>query len=673
MEINIVNIEIDKDTPISIREKFYINSEKIINLQKELNPIIEKPFFLSTCNRTSIYFTTDDTSKIDKVKEIVFSDAVCKIRIGIEAIKHFLKVICGLESQVFAETDIAHQIKEHYKQQKNSINPLIEELINYGFSVHKEFHSSILPKIKKQKQILAKIVFENIKNFLQKKPNDFNTKTPLILIGYGFVNKAIHNELKEYFEKVWIFSDNFKKAIPKNKINNILKEIKDPVIIISATNSHSFILTQKSPIPPNSIIFDLSVPRSIDPNINQTLFDLDKIANQHPENIKLNLDDQIIIHNFLNEKVNEFIEKKLVNELNPLIKNFYETPLKIAEEKINQYYSELEKILQKFDEKEIKELLKYMSQKIVNKSLEEPIKKIKELYIQNKKKKIIVGTRGSKLALAQTQIILEILHSFFPEFIFQTKIIKTSGDKQIYTTNSFVKELEEALMKEEIDLAIHSLKDLPYKINDYLDIAAIPIRDEPNDVLITRDGKSLYDLKPNSIIGTSSQRRKKQLELLRPDLIIKEIRGNLDTRIKKLIDKEYDGIIVALAGIKRLNLEKLVSHVFSIEEMVPAVGQGAIAIQTRKKSFLTEALRKIDNPKFREEIEIEREIMGKLDLGCSYPLGANAQKKDNSIQLNYFIHINQNIIKEKINGSKSEILRKIQENLSLIQKEYLHQ
>ncbi|MFN3996166.1 MAG: hypothetical protein ACK4GR_06575, partial [bacterium] len=142
--------------------------------------------------------------------------------------------------------------------------------------------------------------------------------------------------------------------------------------------------------------------------------------------------------------------------------------------------------------------------------------------------------------------------------------------------------------------------------------------------------------------------RKKQIELLRKDLIIKELRGNLDTRIRKLEEREYDAIIVSYAGVKRLNLEKLVNYVFPIEELVPAPGQGAIAIQTRKQSFLTEIIKTIDNPIYRKETQTERELMGLLNLGCSSPFGAYAKYLNNTITLHYFVNIQNKIFKEKI-------------------------
>ncbi|MEN3015047.1 MAG: hydroxymethylbilane synthase [bacterium] len=656
MEIikKIHNLEIDKQTPLEVREKYYQTPEELEKLRTKIKP--SDFFALFTCNRVS-FFLLSDRSEIENFRENVFPGIDPKLRTGIEAIKHLFKIACGLESQIFAETDIINQIKKHFKNQQNKINPILQQLILSCFSIHKEFHTFILPKLKTHQQNLAQIVYETIKNT--------PSQTPLILVGYGSVNKAIHSTLKQHFKNITIFSNS--EGIPKQLLKQKISQLNEKIIIISATNENKYILEDQDYIPPDSIIFDLSVPRTISPTLAKkyTLFDLDKLKELYP--IYHNLDDQKIIHTFLNSKVNEFINKLIVDEIREEIKSLYQYPLTIAEEKINKYYSEIIKIIEKKDEKEIKDFLKYVNQKIINQTLEKPIQVIKDLYIKTKKRKVVVGTRGSKLALTQTNIILELLKLYFPDLDFYVITIKTSGDKNIFTTNSFVKELEEALIKEEIDIAIHSLKDVPYKIHPYLTIAAIPLREEPNDVLISKNNLNLWELKPQSIIGTSSLRRKIQLEMLRNDLIIKPIRGNVDSRIKKLKNEEYDAIVLSYAGIKRLKLEKLVSYIFPIDQMVPCPGQGAIAIQTRKHSYLSELLQQIDNPKHRKEVSIERELMGLLELGCSFPLGINAQiKQDNTIELNIFLQINNHTIKQKlINPNIQQLYEQIKQTICL--------
>jgi len=649
------NFEIDKDLPVELREKYSINIKDLPKYYQKIKELSDNFFIISTCYRTGIYFITEKDP--EKIKEILFPNQECKFRKGINAIKHLIKVSCGLESQIFAETEIIHQIKKFYLEQKEHIKEPLNDLINFSLSSAKEFQSSIIPKIKKEKENLSNIIAKEIKNY-----KDYT----VFLVGYGELNKAIYKAIKSYFKNILIFSDSNKKFIPKKLLLEKIKEYKK-VIIISATESEKFIINYEDYLPDDTIIFDLSVPSTIHPKLSQKykLFNIDFIKQKN----NLKIEDNKIILSFINQKLNEFINKLTTIELKDEIKEYYNYPLKVAEEKMNKYFPEIIKIINNSQKNEIIELLKYINQKIVNQTLQKPTERIKELYIISKKKKIIVGTRGSLLAINQTNQTIQTLKLYFPQYEFHIKTIKTSGDKKIYTNNSFVKELEESLIKEEIDIAVHSLKDIPYNFDKYLEIAAIINREDPRDALISRNKETIWTLKPNSIIGTSSERRKAQITQLRSDLIVKEIRGNLDTRIKKLLNGEYDAIVVSLAGLKRLNLEKLASYIFSIEEIVPAPGQGAIAIQTRKKSYLTDILKEIDDPTIRKETEIEREFMGKLEFGCNLPLGANCKINEN-ITFSYFVKIQDIIIKEKlinpdINGIINQI-KKIKEEKMLL-------
>src|SRR3954451_12409731 len=204
-------------------------------------------------------------------------------------------------------------------------------------------------------------------------------------------------------------------------------------------------------------------------------------------------------------------------------------------------------------------------------------------------RKIIVGSRRSKLALTQTNWVIEQLKKLDDSFEFEVKEIVTKGDKILDVTLSkvggkglFVKEIEQAMMDKEIDMAVHSMKDMPAVLPEGLTIGCIPFREDHRDALISRDHIKLNDLKPGAIIGTSSLRRSAQLLAQRPDLEIKWIRGNVDTRLQKLQDEEYDAIILAAAGLKRLGWsDEVVTEYISPEDCVPAVGQGALAIECR--------------------------------------------------------------------------------------------
>ena len=228
------------------------------------------------------------------------------------------------------------------------------------------------------------------------------------------------------------------------------------------------------------------------------------------------------------------------------------------------------------------------------------------------KKKFIIGSRGSKLSLAYSRHVKNLLLKFNPQFTensIEIKIIKTSGDifkdKQISEIGGkgvFCKQIEDELLASKINLAVHSLKDLPTIMTDGLCVNALVKRNDPRNAFLSYENKSFNELKPKSKIGTSSFRRHAQLKLLRNDLTIIPMRGNIDTRIRKLQHKEFDAIILSLAGIRMLNLENEVKEIFTIEQMLPAIGQGAIALQCKQDDQNT--LKIIRNDKKRFDVNL---------------------------------------------------------------------
>lgn len=252
--------------------------------------------------------------------------------------------------------------------------------------------------------------------------------------------------------------------------------------------------------------------------------------------------------------------------------------------------------------------------------------------------RLIVGTRGSKLSLIQTNEVLEALKKVNPDLTFEIKIIKTKGDidtqTPLYTMSTkgiFEKELDQVLINGEIDLAIHSMKDYPTDIPEQLIIAAVPPRKSPYDILITRENTTLDQLKPNTTIGTSSLRRITHIKYIRPDLNTQPIRGNIDTRLKKLEEGKVDALIIAEAGLNRLNINYKYQRL-DPETLTPAAGQGALAVVTHKNNTqLINLLNKITDPKTLTEITIERKILEQLQAGCKTPLGVYTQITNNKI------------------------------------------
>lgn len=245
-----------------------------------------------------------------------------------------------------------------------------------------------------------------------------------------------------------------------------------------------------------------------------------------------------------------------------------------------------------------------------------------------------VGTRGSKLALIQAQWVASRLAGIHPSLKIVLVPIKTKGDRILSSPVSrlggkglFVKEIEEALLSGRVDIAVHSMKDLPGQMPEGLMIGAVPPREEPFDVLISRDGLRLHELPPQSKLATSSLRRRAQVLHLRPDIQVVDIRGNVDTRIRKLREENtaIDALILAAAGIKRMGLWKEVTEVLAPDVFIPAVGQGALAIQVRKDDPATrDIIAPLNDPISAGCVRAERAFLEALGGGCQIPVGALA-------------------------------------------------
>ena len=242
--------------------------------------------------------------------------------------------------------------------------------------------------------------------------------------------------------------------------------------------------------------------------------------------------------------------------------------------------------------------------------------------------KLKIGTRGSRLALKQVDIIIDLLKKNTHDLKFEIKIIKTRGDKILDTPLAkiggkglFVKEIDEAVLKGDVDFAVHSAKDVPTDLLEGLQITCVPKREEINDVLITNQNTKLENLPKNATIGTSSLRRKAELLNFRNDLKIKNIRGNVDTRIKKVIKGEYDATIMSKAGLKRLGLTEHITQTLPKDGFPPSVGQGAIAVISKTNSKINTILQKITNEDTMTAIRAERAMLKTLGGGCQVPIG----------------------------------------------------
>ena len=262
-------------------------------------------------------------------------------------------------------------------------------------------------------------------------------------------------------------------------------------------------------------------------------------------------------------------------------------------------------------------------------------------------KVLLVGTRGSKLALAQTQIVINSLREINKSCDYEILSIRTKGDldntKPLFYLDRkgiFEKEINESVVKGDVDFAIHSLKDLPAVIHPDLTIASIPKRESVNDVLISKKKRRLDQIPSGSTIGTSSLRRAIQIISLRKDFNVIPIRGNIDTRIEKALKGDYDAIVLAEAGLKRLGKEEYISEIFDTKRFLPAPGQGALAIVCKKSNRkLVNFLKKIEHRPSRISINAERSFTSKIEGGCRFPIAAYANLSEKTNKINFYAKI----------------------------------
>jgi hydroxymethylbilane synthase len=281
------------------------------------------------------------------------------------------------------------------------------------------------------------------------------------------------------------------------------------------------------------------------------------------------------------------------------------------------------------------------------------------------KKKLIIGSRSSDLALWQTNFVKREIEINNPHIEVVTKLVSTKGDKildvalsKIGDKGLFTKELELELLHGNIDIAVHSLKDLQTAIPEGLKLAAVTKRHNVEDVLIARThGTTIKTLRHGAVVATGSLRRRSQLKYIRPDITVVDLRGNVPTRIQKFIDSDWDAIILARAGIERLKMGKHISSYIDVDEMVPAVGQGALGIEIKEDNrFADDIIQSIHDEKTFLAVSAERSFLKTLEGGCQVPIGAFAEIKPNGLYLTGIVGAvdGQIQFKRKIRGSKKD-------------------
>ena len=277
---------------------------------------------------------------------------------------------------------------------------------------------------------------------------------------------------------------------------------------------------------------------------------------------------------------------------------------------------------------------------------------------------LVIGTRGSQLALWQAEWVQGQLKQIAPDLSVALKRIQTSGDKiqdvplaKVGGKGLFVKEIEEALLRKEIDLAVHSMKDLPAVLPPGLTIICVPEREDPRDALLTRDGKKLDALPLGARVGTSSLRRQSQLLHVRPDLQIEMLRGNVDTRLRKLQENHFDAIVLAASGLKRLGWDAHITECLPVDVSLPAIGQGALGIEGREDDgFVRNLVAKLEHQQTRATVMAERALLQRLEGGCQVPIAGHAVLQGESLILDGLVASldGTRYVRHSLSGSMSE-------------------
>ncbi|GAA0122467.1 hydroxymethylbilane synthase [Clostridium faecium] len=283
-----------------------------------------------------------------------------------------------------------------------------------------------------------------------------------------------------------------------------------------------------------------------------------------------------------------------------------------------------------------------------------------------------IATRKSKLALVQTEFVMELIdktHNIKCEKV----LTDTLGDKRLDVTldkiggkGLFIKELEQLILDGHADAGVHSVKDMPYELPEGFIVAAMPVREDVRDAFVSMNGAKFKDLKKGARVGTSSRRRASQLKVLRPDIEIVPIRGNVQTRIDKIRTENLDGIILAAAGLKRLGMEEIITDYFEPHEMIPAIGQGALGIEIHESCKNKKVFTALDNYEVRVCVEAERSFMAALKGDCHSTIGAYATLKDDTITMIGIYEVDGKLVRKEVTGSVKENIKLGEELASLI-------
>lgn len=673
----LVGVELShRFAPIAVRERLALNKEQIIEALSILKETYEEVFIISTCNRLSIYAFGKSHNEI-----INYFDGFGNYRQYLSilpdseiAIRNLFSTAAGLESQAVGEHQITGQIREALElgRKEKTIGPVLDEMIRQ--SVHTGKRVRLETNIGKFSTSLATVGFELISQ------QGFNfSETTFLVIGTGNMANLVTTVLdRTKIKKLYVASHDIDRAREMANewggdavdMENLHQALSEAGVIIGGTQGEINLLHEEtmaeSKCPRaqfalqtggSKLFIDFGVPRNFNPSLkenpNVALYDLDDIKKITYDALLKRYDEIPQARKIVNEELDWFMVWLRNRKVAPVIEAYWNNLEEIKEDELKWLLPKLEN-----SDEHTKELLQRFTHRLLRKISNPTIEGIKRiaqnLHEQDNpintakrilniegidifvpKKKIVVGTRGSKLALTQSNWVVDQLKELQPDYEFEIKIIRTSGDDgNIDVVGAFTSALQRAMLAGEIDIAIHSFKDIPTEGVVGLRIIPVTKRKDVRDIMIAKSGKLLKDLPEGSVIGTGSLRRSVQINQIRPDLECKFIQGNVEGRIQKMETEGYDAIILAATGLQKMNMISVATEIFEIDTMLPAVGQGILGIELiDKEGYVLDLIKKLRHDDTKHAADAERAFLIALGGGCNLPIAAYAQISGDKITI----------------------------------------
>ena len=662
-----------------MRERFSFDKDEVVAALNRLYEFdcISECVILSTCNRTEIYAALEGVEFPKDYMLAVLKDLKGADHIDADAfffyeerdcIEHLFRVSASLDSLVLGEGQILSQLKGAYIQAYSAgctgtiFNILFQRAIGVGKKVRTNTGIANTP-------VSVSYTAVNLAEDSLDKPL---SEATVLILGAGTMSEltATHLQAKgvktifvsnRTFAKAEMLAERFNgKAV---KLDNFVDYAKDADILITSTGAPHYIITEREakkittlrkgePI----VMIDIAVPRDIDPAVADLdgiyLFNIDSLESVVEENKAQREEEARRAEPIIHDAIEELLDKLSYLTVRPMMALLTEKAERIRRRELHRALAKLPDI----SDKE-RRVMDSMSRMIIRKMLREPM-----IHFN--------GTRKSALALWQAEHISAELQRLYPNITVELVHFNTKGDRilekplaQVGGKGLFTAELEEAMHKGDIDIAVHSLKDMPTELPEGLTLGAISAREVPYDALVSPVYKTLDKLPQGARVGTSSLRRQAQLLHARPDLKVEVIRGNVQTRLSKIETEKLDGVILAQAGLKRLGLEDQITQVFKADEMIPAVGQGALAIECRADDAeMLDMLAPINDEATRYAVEGERSFLRQLNGGCQVPMGVHGTINKGQLTLKAMIASldGKTVYEGEISGpaKKGEILGK---------------